>query len=133
MTLALRYSYFAILAMLANLLAQEFSVLLYSGPLEIYLAIAAGTLAGWVSKYWLDKRYIFMHETATQRDNLTTFLAYGATGVVTTLLFWGFELSFDLLFGTRAARYTGAVIGLGIGYVIKFHLDKRFVFTAGGE
>jgi putative flippase GtrA len=26
-------------------------------------------------------------------------------------------------------RYTGAVIGLAIGYIIKYLLDKRFVFN----
>jgi putative flippase GtrA len=49
-------------------------------------------------------------------------------GVVTTAVFWGFEFGFDHLFGTREMRYAGGVIGLAIGYVAKYQLDKRFVF-----
>ena len=35
------------------------------------------------------------------------------------------------LFRTEAMRYVGAVIGLSIGYVAKYRLDKRFVFING--
>ncbi|MCE1274677.1 MAG: GtrA family protein [Chlorobiales bacterium] len=52
-------------------------------------------------------------------------------GVVTTVIFWGFEFGFDHLFGTRELRYLGGMIGLGIGYVSKYHLDKQFVFRQG--
>ncbi len=49
-------------------------------------------------------------------------------GVVTTLIFWGFEMAFHLAFGTDGMRYLGGVIALLSGYVIKYRLDKRFVF-----
>jgi len=76
----------------------------------------------------LDKHYIFTFETSSQRENLLKFLTYGLTGILTTSIFWGFELVFDYLFDTKLARYLGAVIGLSIGYVVKYHLDKRYVF-----
>ena len=50
-------------------------------------------------------------------------------GVVTTLIFWGFEFTFEYLFRTKFMRYLGAVIGLSIGYFIKYNLDRRFVFN----
>jgi putative flippase GtrA len=53
--------------------------------------------------------------------------------VITTLIFWGTETLFWLTWGTDLMRETGAVIGLAVGYVIKYNLDKRFVFRVAGE
>lgn len=128
MTIPIRYAFFAAVATLTNLIAQETSSLLYSGVASIYLAMAAGTLAGLVCKYLLDKKYIFAFETASTEANMKTFLAYTVTGIATTALFWGFELGFESLFGGKFARYLGAVIGLAIGYGVKYRLDKRYVF-----
>lgn len=129
MQLAARYTLFALIATALNLLSQELTLQLYDGPAAIYLAILVGTGTGLVSKYGLDKLYIFNVQTVSLGDDLSRFLAYSLTGVVTTLIFWGAELGFEFLFGTRTARYTGAVLGLGIGYLMKYRLDKRFVFT----
>ena len=129
MQLAFKYTLFAIVATLANLLIQALIDQLFDGNYDIYLAIGCGTVAGWVSKYFLDKHYIFEFKTRSAHEDMQKFLAYGLTGVVTTVLFWSFELGFDAWFGNRVARYLGAVIGLSIGYVVKYRLDKRFVFS----
>ena len=49
-------------------------------------------------------------------------------GVVTTVIFWGFEFAFDAIWNSMEMRYTGGVIGLAIGYYVKYQLDKRYVF-----
>jgi hypothetical protein len=49
-------------------------------------------------------------------------------GLATTVIFWGFEFGFEYLFATKEMRYLGGIIGLAIGYVTKYHLDKRYVF-----
>ena len=49
-------------------------------------------------------------------------------GVVTTVIFWGVEFGFQAMIGTREMRYLGGVIGLAIGYLAKYRLDKRFVY-----
>jgi len=49
-------------------------------------------------------------------------------GVITNFIFWGVEVAFDYTFKTIPMRYTGGVIGLSIGYWMKYQLDKRFVF-----
>jgi putative flippase GtrA len=49
-------------------------------------------------------------------------------GIVTTIVFWGFEFSFHLLFETKEMRYLGGILGLAVGYLTKYHLDKRYVF-----
>ena len=59
-----------------------------------------------------------------------TFALYTLMGIVTTFVFWGFEFGFDYLFQTRPMRYLGGVIGLAIGYYVKYQLDKRFVFVS---
>lgn len=126
--LALRYSLFAASATAVNLLTQEAVIRVWSGSYALYLSIAIGTVTGLVCKYLLDKHYIFAYQTHSHQDNLGRFAAYTLTGGFTTALFWGLELGFDYWFGTKLARYTGAVIGLSIGYAVKYRLDKRFVF-----
>jgi len=48
--------------------------------------------------------------------------------VFTTIIFWGTEIGFDVIFDNDNAKYLGAVIGLSIGYIVKYFLDKKFVF-----
>ncbi len=129
MTITFKYGLFALLATLLNLGAQESSIRIYDGAFAIYPSMAVGTLVGLVSKYLLDKKYIFRFIAATHREDLGRFTLYGLTGVATTAIFWGFELGFDLFIGGRVARYAGAVIGLSIGYGVKYQLDKRYVFS----
>ena len=52
-------------------------------------------------------------------------------GLATTVIFWGFEFGFQYLFATKEMRYLGGALGLAIGYVAKYLLDKRFVFRQG--
>ena len=49
-------------------------------------------------------------------------------GIFTTIIFWGTEIIFNTLSQSPYAKYLGAVIGLSIGYVIKYFLDKKYVF-----
>ncbi len=128
MTIALFYSFFALVAITANVLSQEITLALYSGSYELALAILVGTAVGLVSKYLLDRKYIFKADTQTLSKDTRQFIAYASTGVLTTMLFWGAEITFDYLFGSKEARYVGAVLGLSCGYYLKYQLDKRFVF-----
>ena len=56
------------------------------------------------------------------------FLLYALTGVVTTMVFWFSEIFFDIMFDFDSAKYVGAIIGLSIGYIAKYYLDKKYVF-----
>lgn len=96
------------------------------------LALMAGTAVGLVVKYALDKRWIFADRSATLADNGSKFARYSLTGVATTLIFWGLETGFWLIWQTGAARELGAVLGLGIGYCTKYQLDRRYVFGRSG-
>lgn len=129
MLLALKYASFAGIATLVNILSQDAVIRLYTGMFSLYFSIGVGTLTGLFTKYVLDKKYIFAYQAHSIIDNGTTFILYSVMGVFTTLIFWGTELSFEFIFGTKELRYTGAVIGLITGYTIKYYLDKHFVFT----
>ncbi len=128
MYLAVKYAIFAGIATAANIGTQYACLRLYGGPFSLYAAMAAGTLTGLALKYVLDKRYIFYHRTDGARDDLFKFFVYSSMGVVTTLIFWGSELLFNHLFSFPEAKFIGAVVGLTIGYITKYNLDKRFVF-----
>jgi putative flippase GtrA len=113
---------------LVNLFVQFLCFQVYSGPLSLYPALAVGTLAGLGVKYVLDKKWIFYHTTQNSRDEARKFILYSCLGVATTAIFWGTEIIFDLFVAGPAAKYLGGGIGLIIGYLVKYRLDKRFVF-----
>jgi len=126
--LTAKYAAFAAFATCINLATQWASFSLYRGAGELLIGMAAGTLTGLVSKYLLDKFWIFGDLSLDAAGNLHKFSLYSLTGVVTTLLFWASELAFSILSEHEIMRYVGAVFGLSLGYMIKFQLDSRFVF-----
>jgi putative flippase GtrA len=127
-TLVLRYAAFAVLATLANLLTQRLVLLGGDSTARFALAMAAGTGVGLVVKYVLDKRWIFRDLDGGLRAHGRKFTLYTAMGLVTTAVFWGTETAFWLIWRTNAMREVGAVLGLAVGYVAKYNLDRRFVF-----
>jgi putative flippase GtrA len=129
--IAFRYVLFAIISTLVNLLFQYLSFMLYDGFLALYVAMFFGTLAGLVLKYILDKKYIFFHTPKSKKDDGKKFVLYSLMGVFTTFIFWGFEIAFDALLAFENAKYLGALLGLSIGYIVKYQLDKKFVFKDG--
>lgn len=129
MALVIRYSIFAAIATLANILSQSVAAGIYRGRYELYFSMLAGTLIGLIVKYVLDKKYIFYYTTGNLVADGQKFILYSLMGVLTTFVFWGTELSFDFIFASRSMRYTGAAIGLCVGYWLKYQLDKRFVFA----
>lgn len=126
--IALWYALFALFSTAVNIAFQYLSFLVYSGYLSLYIAMFAGTVAGLVLKYILDKKYIFFHKPKSKKDDGKKFFLYSLMGVFTTFIFWGFEIGFDYMFESQNAKYIGAVVGLSIGYVVKYFLDKKFVF-----
>ena len=126
--LAINYAIFALIATAANIGTQDFVIYSYSGAYDILASVVVGTGVGLVVKYILDKRYIFCFRAHSIAQDTQTFALYSVTGLATTLVFWGFEFGFHHIFETKEMRYLGGVIGLAIGYLTKYHLDKRYVF-----
>lgn len=129
MKLTINYTIFAILASVANIGSQDITIRIYGGIYPIAVSILVGTLVGLVIKYILDKKYIFKYQTRNLSHNTITFVLYTTSGVITTAIFWGVEFAFEYMFQTKAMRYTGGFIGLAIGYILKYQLDKRYVFS----
>lgn len=130
-TLVFRYTLFAVLATLANLGAQRLVLLGGEGGWHFAAAVTTGTALGLVVKYALDKRWIFADRETGLRAHGRKFGLYTAMGLVTTAIFWATETAFWLTFATHTAREIGAVLGLAVGYVVKYQLDRRYVFTGG--
>lgn len=128
MRLAIIYALLALIAMATNIGAQELSLRVYHGPLQVPLSVFVGTGVGLVVKYMLDKAFIFRFRPRDKLHDARTFVLYTVTGVVTTAIFWGFEFGFDLAFASKDMRYLGGLIGLAIGYWCKYRLDRRYVF-----
>lgn len=128
-SLILRYASFAALATLANLATQRFVLLAGNSAGRVTLAIAAGTIVGLLIKYVLDKRWVFYDVETGPSAHAQKFTLYAGMGLITTALFWGAETAFWLIWHTDAMRELGAVLGLCVGYVVKYRLDRRFVFT----
>lgn len=129
--LVLRYSGFALIAMAVNLGVQRLVLAVGAvAPLGFTAALAAGTLAGLVVKYLLDKRWIFYDQSAAHGRKFTL---YAGMGLATTALFWGSETLFWVIWRSDVMRELGAVIGLVIGYGVKYRLDRRYVFNGGAR
>lgn len=135
--LACKYILFALFATVVNLGSQfiTFEVIEHASwfvflrDYSLLIGILVGTATGLLAKYILDKKYIFHYQPTNTNEDAKTFLMYTTVGLFTTVVFWLVEVIFDYAFESPYARYVGAVIGLSIGYTIKYFLDKRFVFS----
>lgn len=125
----IKYTFFVIIATIANILCQDATNRFYHAQHDLYLSMNSGTLVGLAVKYLMDKKYIFSFKSKSLLQDGQKFILYSSMGIVTTF-FGGGEMAFDYSFKTIAMRYTGAVIGLSFGYLMKYQLDKRFVFKA---
>ena len=128
--LVFRYAAFAAIATLVNLGTQRLVLALGTDAVWYAGAVAAGTLTGLVVKYILDKRWIFADMQTGLKAHGRKFTLYTFMGVFTTAIFWTSETVFWLIWHTDIMREAGAIIGLAVGYIVKYQLDRRFVFTS---
>ena len=127
--IAVLYTLFAVLSTAINIGSQILSIWIYKGPLSVEISILVGTAMGLPLRYFLEKRYIFNFTSKNLVHDGKLFVYYSAMGVITTLIFWGTEYAFHLIYGTDFMRYLGGIIGLSIGFYVKYQLDKKYVFV----
>ena len=127
--LTIRYATFASIATVANLAMQRAVLQLGEDNAIFMFAVAAGTITGLIIKYLLDKRWIFYDQEKGFKNHGQKFSLYTAMGIITTAIFLGSETAFWLIWQTNLMREIGAIIGLTVGYTVKYNLDKRYVFT----
>jgi putative flippase GtrA len=127
--LVIFYSLFAGISILANIGLQKLFLLVYSGPFSVPLSVFVGTGGGLVMKFALDKIWIFRYRHRDLSHGIQSFLLYTVMGLATTVIFWGFEFGADAIYHSEPARFAGGAIGLIIGYIVKYRLDKKYVFA----
>lgn len=127
--IAVLYTLFAIFSIVINIGSQMLSTWAYKGNYSVEFSILVGTAAGLPLRYFLEKRYIFNFTSYNLAHDGRLFVFYSAIGVITTLIFWGTEYTFHLIYDTDLMRYVGGIIGLIVGFYFKYQLDKKFVFV----
>ncbi|MGN7292564.1 GtrA family protein [Rhizobium sp. SAFR-030] len=131
MSLFFRYVIFAVFSTLVNFAVQE--AVVRTAPIApLILSILGGTIAGFAVKYVLDKKWIFYDGYTSHAGEARKVALYGMFSVLTTIIFWSFEIAFWTIWETDFAKYAGGALGLAIGYVSKYTLDRRFVFRSEG-
>jgi putative flippase GtrA len=131
LTIALLYTVFASLSTVINIGSQMLSMAIYVGTYAVEISILVGTATGLPLRYLLEKRYIFNFKSRNIKHDGQLFLLYSFMGVFTTAIFWFTEYVFHLSFTDDLMRYVGGVVGLSIGFYIKYRLDKKYVFMSG--
>jgi putative flippase GtrA len=132
-SIAVLYSLFAAFSTAINIGAQMLSIWAYTGPYTVEVSILIGTAAGLPLRYLLEKRYIFAFTSNNIVHDGQLFVLYSFMGVFTTAIFWGVEYAFHLVFATDTMRYVGGMVGLAIGFYVKYQLDKKFVFVSSDK
>lgn len=132
-SIAVLYTLFAAFSTVINIGAQMLSIWAYTGPYAVEASILVGTAAGLPLRYYLEKRYIFAFQSKSMAHDGQLFVLYSFMGVFTTAIFWGVEYAFYLIFETATMRYMGGVIGLAIGFYVKYQLDKKYVFVSSNK
>ena len=127
------YVIFAITAMISNLLAQRAVLFFYSDSFSLVIAILVGTAVGLVIKYLLDKNFIFKKSSAKGSFKGLTFILYSLTGILTTAIFWATEVIGYYYLDSHTGREVGAILGLTVGYLIKYNLDKKYTFRGNSD
>ncbi|HEX3380869.1 MAG TPA: GtrA family protein [Paraburkholderia sp.] len=127
--LVIFYALFAGLSIVANIGSQKLSLITYSGAFSVPLSVVVGTAVGLIVKFALDKIWIFRYRHRDLSHGIRSFLLYTVMGLATTAIFWGFEFGANAIYHSEPARLTAGVIGLVIGYIVKYRLDKKFVFA----
>ncbi|MFX1533327.1 MAG: GtrA family protein [Promethearchaeota archaeon] len=136
------YMIFAIVAIILNVTVQtltevflktffsDFAMIIIeilTQPFELwfFICLGLGTLVGFVFKFIVDKFIVFEEKKLELEETTRQVVKYFFFAIFTTMIFWGTETLFHILWNAYAL---GAVIGLAIGYTIKFVLDSKFVF-----
>ena len=127
--IAVLYTLFAVLSTAINIGSQMLFIWVYKGAFSVEISILVGTAMGLPLRYLLEKRYIFNFTSKNLVHDGKLFVFYSAMGVITTLIFWSTEYAFHLIYDTDFMRYLGGVIGLSVGFYVKYQLDKKYVFV----
>ena len=96
------------------------------------ISLGFGTVIGFLFKFIVDKFIVFEEKLTNDKiadlqKTTKQITLYFTFAIFTTMIFWGFEFSFKF-FLPGNWYLIGGLVGLIIGYSVKFLLDREFVF-----
>ena len=110
--------------------SDSFSLFSFHGDdIRFWVSYGLGLFVGFVFKYFLDKKFVFADKTESQEKEVKKVLLYALMSVFTTFILTLIVGGFKAYISRERAKDAGLVIGLLIGYTIKFFLDRKFVFN----
>ncbi len=111
---------------------EYFDVYIINPKLTVgfWITLFCATVSGFVFKYISDKVIVFRDKTDTyDTKHFKMILLYGLFAVFTTIIFYLFSAVFRIIIKEWYGSYIGSIAGLTIGYIVKYHLDSRYVFN----
>ena len=109
----------------------EFIQIFYCSPSSIDMPKLIGSIAAvgitYIIKFFLDKYIVFKKSSLKIKETSQEFLKYFGFAILTTIENIGIQFLLDNFFNTPLE--VSVIIALSIGYLTKFFLDKKYVFT----
>ena len=93
---------------------------------ELIGSIAAVGIT-YIIKFFLDKYIVFKKSSLKMKETSQEFLKYFGFAILTTIENIGIQFLFTNFFKTPIEL--SIIIALSIGYITKFFLDRKYVFT----
>ncbi|MBY8988037.1 MAG: GtrA family protein [Candidatus Lokiarchaeota archaeon] len=109
----------------------EFFQVLYCSTSSIDMPELIGSIAAigitYIIKFFLDKYIVFKKSSLKIKETSQEFLKYFGFAILTTIENIGIQFLLTNFF--NAPLELSVIIALTIGYITKFFLDKKYVFT----
>ena len=109
----------------------EFFQMLYCSTIPYNMSELMGSIAAvgitYIIKFFLDKYIVFKKSSLKIKETSQEFFKYFGFAILTTILNIGIQFFLTNIFNTPLE--ISFVVALSIGYITKFFLDKKYVFT----
>jgi len=109
----------------------EFFQIIYCSTSVINMPELIGSIAAvgitYVIKFFLDKYIVFKKSSLKLKETSQEFLKYFGFAILTTIENIGIQFLLTNFFNTLLE--VSLIVALSIGYITKFFLDKKYVFT----
>jgi len=111
--------------------STEFFQLFYCSTNPYNMPELIGSIAAvgitYIIKFFLDKYIVFKKSSLKIKETSQEFFKYFGFAILTTILNVGIQFILTNLF--NAPLEVSFVVALSIGYITKFFLDRKYVFT----
>ena len=110
---------------------NDFIQTLYCSTTPVNMPELIGSIVAvgitYVIKFFLDKYLVFKKTSLKIKETSQEFFKYFGFAILTTIENIGIQFIFTNIF--KAPLEVGFLIALSIGYITKFFLDRKYVFT----